>query len=389
MCKMKNEKNLISESILDSISATEKLKDIPLDLTEIALDNLIDNDVVKELPIMKYFHAVYKTSLSIRDKLLLKKIILFLVNLQSSNENEKREFIFDLEKDSKFRKKVGEQIVLLLEKLDNLDKPAILSTLFLGFMKGTIDYESFLKLSHSVDTANISYLREMDKYYKNNLRQCDDICLQNLYGSGLISISFNSAARMGYYASAKYVKNKLGYKYIRLLFPSYELSDDFVLILPQLNELDNVIFKALCEQQLIDYPYRSSVEEVQNKLNVSLDDLRRLLLLLENDQIVELQTTLDFRGSEYKIYTNCIAGYVNECIIPGTDIQQQIISKILAGAQVSLQIAEELGVSCMLTDYFIELFVNDKFIITHGNATNGGYLITEIVNSNNMREYYT
>lgn len=92
--------------------------------------------------------------------------------------------------------------------------------MFAGYVKGLIQYETFLRLAAAIDKAFINDLRNLDVYYsKLNTYDAklgkpfseflDDVTCQSLYNIGLV--------RSEGYIENTYYPNELGSTLIRLL----------------------------------------------------------------------------------------------------------------------------------------------------------------------------
>ena len=117
-----NESNQeISGSIIDSIKQSDISKLTP-DLLEIGLDEILEDGIIKEIPVVKTIQAFYKTVITISDKILIKKIVLFLNRLNDVSKEIIDDFVTKLDKEPKFKKEIGEKLLLILEKSDDYEK---------------------------------------------------------------------------------------------------------------------------------------------------------------------------------------------------------------------------------------------------------------------------
>ena len=148
----------ISTSFKKSIISSD-VKDIAIDYSEIAIDKIIDNDVLSEIPIVKSLLAVYKVGISIKERYTIKKMLKFLIALEEIPEKEKSDFLNKLSKNDKYSNDFLEKLLVILERLDDLEKATIIGNLFKATIKGEVKMLEFTKLSSIVDRSFIQDLK--------------------------------------------------------------------------------------------------------------------------------------------------------------------------------------------------------------------------------------
>jgi hypothetical protein len=135
-------------------------KDLAVDLGDLELDSLIDESVLKEVPFIKSIIACHKTWTTIRDQLFLRKIAKFLQSCPSFSEQERERFVQEHLNDSKKAKKTSDALVLILHRLDDLEKPEMIAKIFAAFVRGEIGFDLFRRLNTAVDIGFIEDLKE-------------------------------------------------------------------------------------------------------------------------------------------------------------------------------------------------------------------------------------
>jgi len=217
--EMKRPSESIGTSLVKSVWAAG-VAEVATDVAEIALDAVLDEGVLKEIPVFGWFVKGYGVVSTVRDRVFLKKLATFFSGLGRVNEDEKNEFRENIETDDAFCRKVGENIVLLLDRQDSFDKAYILGKVFSGYLRGRIDYQTFLQLAAAIDRAFIGDLVNLETHYakiesydaklgKPFAEFLDDATSQALYSAGLV--------RSEGYTEDTYHANELGSCLIRLL----------------------------------------------------------------------------------------------------------------------------------------------------------------------------
>jgi hypothetical protein len=196
MIPKNNEQNL-GDSLLESVAQAGAI-DIASDVSEMALDSLLEEGLLKDVPVFGWMAKLYAVTRTVRDRIFLKKVASFLFGTKSASQGAKDEFRARIEGDPEFRREVGENLVLLLERHDHFEKSKLLGKVFAAQISGDIDYDTFLRIATAIDRAPIADLRRLPDY-KKRLDSYDgksgesfvnalsgDTC-QSLYTSGLVS----------------------------------------------------------------------------------------------------------------------------------------------------------------------------------------------------------
>ena len=150
----------------------------------------------------------------------MKKLIYFLAGCEKKNLDERGEFEKRLAVDGAFRTKVGEDLLLLLERQDHFEKASLLGKIFSGRLREEIDEDTFFRLASTIDRASIADLRRLETSYsridsydptlgKRFSDTQDDATCQSLYNAGLV--------RSEGATESIYLRNELGSCLIRIL----------------------------------------------------------------------------------------------------------------------------------------------------------------------------
>jgi hypothetical protein len=144
-------------SVLKS-ACTSEAKDLALEWTEIGFDALLEEGFLKDAPILGSIVKLCALSKTIRDRLFLRKVYGFLRACPTFTEAEKRAFADEHLRDPKRSRRLGDAIVLLIDRLDDLEKPAMLAKMFAALVRKHIDYASFRRLAAGIERAFVDDL---------------------------------------------------------------------------------------------------------------------------------------------------------------------------------------------------------------------------------------
>ena len=131
------------------------------DLTEVVIDSNIAEGLLKDVPLLSTIIGTFNTVTNIKDKLFLKKILTFLYELKSISENKIEEQINKIEEDLKYRTKVGEKLLFIIDKCEDTDKASLTGLLFKSFLEKKIDYDQFITGTNIIEKTDVEEL-ELD-----------------------------------------------------------------------------------------------------------------------------------------------------------------------------------------------------------------------------------
>lgn len=178
----------------DSI-VSDKLSELAADAAELGLDSLLADGVVKDIPVIGSLYKLAKVAMGIRENIFVKKVLKFLIELKDIPGEERKKFIAGLDSDTHKIHKVGEKIIVILERLDDIDKATIVGRLLRAAIKEYIPYEHFLKLCSIVDKAFFTDLQQLQAKSTDNwgIREIyyavDKDSYQHFYNIGIMTMA--------------------------------------------------------------------------------------------------------------------------------------------------------------------------------------------------------
>lgn len=135
-----------------------KLKDVFVDNAEVLIDQLIENQVLKEIPILGTTINLIKGAFSVRDKIYLSKIKRFLENIGQISEKQRIKLITESRKDANRRAKFGESLLYTIDQSDSMAKIDYISCAFESFLNNEINDEELRLICHAVRNAFVDDL---------------------------------------------------------------------------------------------------------------------------------------------------------------------------------------------------------------------------------------
>jgi hypothetical protein len=136
--------------------------DLLADTAELVLDSALDSGIVEKIPIFGSMAKAVNIGKAVKDQIFERKLERFLTQLSSINANEVQEFNNKIKEDAKLHQKVGESLLILIERLDEIEKSDWLAKAFRYYMEEKIDFEKFLLFGKAIDRCALSALKQLD-----------------------------------------------------------------------------------------------------------------------------------------------------------------------------------------------------------------------------------
>lgn len=147
-------------SVLKSACSSEA-KDLAVDWGELGLDALLKEGVLKDALMLGTVVKICAISKTICDALFVQKVWDFLRACPKFTEAERAAFTEEYLAEPKKAQRLGGAIVLILDKLDDLEKPEMLANVFAAFLRRQISCDAFRRLSAGIDIASAEDLKAL------------------------------------------------------------------------------------------------------------------------------------------------------------------------------------------------------------------------------------
>jgi hypothetical protein len=147
------------------------LGDLVADYAELGLDRLLEEGILRELPGVKTFIGLIRTYRTARDHLFFKKIKRFAESLDACSDEQREDFARRTDEDPKYRERVTDSLLLLLEQLDDVEKAVLLARAFTAFVRGDLkSFYYFQRYGEIIKAANVTHLHN---FYQTTERDGD------------------------------------------------------------------------------------------------------------------------------------------------------------------------------------------------------------------------
>ena len=174
------------------LSIFENTVDVGMDYADLFLDNIIlsisDNEVLKEIPVVKTLYSIGKVGAAIHEKNLLRKTLIFITCFNSKTIKPKK-----LEK---YKKRIKEKpqyvqeelgrVLLILNKILDDSKAQILANLYRNYVEEEITWDDFCEMTDITERLFLTDISALLKGYENSGLNIGDV--ENYHLDRLISL---------------------------------------------------------------------------------------------------------------------------------------------------------------------------------------------------------
>ena len=170
---------------LESSIVGPLVEDGLMDVAEYSIDEVINNEIIKQIPIVKTVIGTIQTGASIHDRLFLKKIVAFLVGINHISEKQRKKVVDKIDSSKRYRMKVGEKLLYIIDKCDDYTNAENVAKLFSAMVNGDISYEQYLGASRILSRISMNELKLFMKSYDSSSLSYEAI---NLLHTGLVFV---------------------------------------------------------------------------------------------------------------------------------------------------------------------------------------------------------
>lgn len=162
------------------------------ELGEIGVDSLLEDGLLKEVPIFGTVLALGKTAGSFRDYLFTRKLLRFLRSVADLDPEERVSMVNRLEKEPGFGAYAGERLIDLLSRLDDEAKPRLVGKALKLYAKCQITAEQLQRINYALERFLLCDLRLLREFCATGAKPRptdDDPVTANFINAGLGHVS--------------------------------------------------------------------------------------------------------------------------------------------------------------------------------------------------------
>jgi hypothetical protein len=159
-------KNNLSTSFNETLKDSD-LQSVSGNLSELIIDSVLEDGILKDIPVISTIVGLSKIGIKISDRILLNKIISFLFELRDVPKYKREEMVNKIDNSQKYKIKVGEKILLIIERCNDYENSQYVAKLFSAYIIGKINYDDFLRGSNIIQSIEINDFKDFLKLNKN------------------------------------------------------------------------------------------------------------------------------------------------------------------------------------------------------------------------------
>jgi hypothetical protein len=157
----------VEDSKQREADATNELNDVAAQIGQTAISVITSQEILEHVPVLKVGLAVWKMVGSVRDRLLMNKLEIFLRGFAHVAVEERRLMVQRLQDDPILHEDLGEHLIELLDRIDGKRKPAIIASVFAAFAESKIELKMLRRLCSAVERLpiyEINVVRDLQDY---------------------------------------------------------------------------------------------------------------------------------------------------------------------------------------------------------------------------------
>ena len=219
-----DKENLVG-SLEDSL--TENMFDTVGDLAEVGLDAVMDDGVLKEIPLLSTVAGLYKIGHTIKERHTIKQLALFVTELNKGcvDKNKTNRILEKLNGNQQQSKQEIEYILVVLDSYLEYEKPKMLAKLYMAYLEQRIGWTEFLMYAAILRTLLPQDVRILQSHDFNAgaliCMQMDSASWLRLLSAGFVYeqgvMRFNDDISKNHDLDVPYSITKFGQKFIDIV----------------------------------------------------------------------------------------------------------------------------------------------------------------------------
>ncbi|HCG5954451.1 TPA: hypothetical protein NJ081_002906 [Vibrio parahaemolyticus] len=198
----------LEESLVSTMA--QKIGGTSTELAEIAIDSVLEDGVLKDIPVVGAVVSLFKTGVAVRERQYVKKLITFLSELDKTDEEARLKFIAEEMLEPEQRERFGETILSLIDKADDTRKFELYARAFERLFMNTCRYDDAIRMCQMIERTFYSDLQSI-LTFEDGCSE-DQLTAGELYKVGFLSFGGLDGGSLGedHSSGVIYNRNKYG-----------------------------------------------------------------------------------------------------------------------------------------------------------------------------------
>lgn len=183
------------KKIGSAVVATMKspqLTEVAKDYTEIGIDFILSDGLLKDIPLLNTIVAVGRLGLSLNDRIFAKKLLRFLTSLSDLSTKERQSMLDRLDNEDSFRGEIGDRLIEILDRVDSHSKPEMIALAFRAYATDEINFDMLSRLNVAVERLphyEINQVRPFFDASREERHSFNELTLNAFVNAGLATQS--------------------------------------------------------------------------------------------------------------------------------------------------------------------------------------------------------
>lgn len=153
------------------------------EIAEIGLDGILEEGLIKDIPILSTIVAICKTGLNLRERHFIRQTALFLkaFNDNALTREKIQSYREELERNPRKAEKEIGRVILLLDRMLEEKQAILLGKLFNAYLSELLTWAEFVEMTEANSRMFVSDYDELQDVICSPIKQEDDVSNQVLY----------------------------------------------------------------------------------------------------------------------------------------------------------------------------------------------------------------
>ncbi len=169
------------ETLLDP--AVSNMGDVLTDIAELGLDAVLQDGLLKDIPVFGTIAALCKTGVNLRERNLIRQTALFISSFNQGTiaEDKLSAYRQELERDQKKAEKELGRVILLLDRMLEEKQAKMLGRFYSSYVNGSISWDKFVELSEVNARMFLNDYAELDGLARKPIKQDEEVSDKRMY----------------------------------------------------------------------------------------------------------------------------------------------------------------------------------------------------------------
>ena len=150
----------LAENTLDMIS----------DIAEVGLDAVLEDGLIKDIPIISTVVSLFKIGKTIYDRVYVKQLRAFIdeIRKHTLNEEKRQKYINKIKENEVFRNKELEYLLTIIVRYVGYEKPKLLAKVYIAYLDERINWNMCCQYSEILDRFLVGDFDTLHRYEDNS-----------------------------------------------------------------------------------------------------------------------------------------------------------------------------------------------------------------------------